>query len=370
MSPAALPPLVIPFARFPALHQRLWEAGLTERDRYGSRPYGATLSPFTLSNARKGWGRFLATCPAAEWSAAPAGLVTPASIRRFVADLEHAGNQGGTIAARLWEVRTALRILCPGDDFRWLTSPDGSDVRSLFRSAPRHVRIYHPRLLYDWGCALMDDAGQIADPLRRAVQYRNGLLIAVLAARAPRQRSLAAIQLGVQIVRQDDRFRLMFRPSDLKGGRKTLEYDLPVGLTRRIEHYLTIERPVLLFGPDHGWFWVGYGGAPLRQRSIETIIRRQSQRHFGETFGTHRFRHAAGTLAPISDPTQPTAAAAMLDHSTAVLQKSYNLGQQEEAARRFQASLAKERQRLKGVAERAFGRKKSQPASTQISRSG
>jgi hypothetical protein len=72
----------------------------------------------------------------------------------------------------------AARIMCPGVDFGWLTSPDGTDVRSLFRSAPSPVKIYHPRLLYDWGLALMDEALSLPNPLRRAVRYRNGLAIA------------------------------------------------------------------------------------------------------------------------------------------------------------------------------------------------
>jgi hypothetical protein len=40
------------------------------------------------------------------------------------------------------------------------------------------------------------------------------------------------------------------------------------------------------------------------------------------------------------------------------LEKACNLGQQPEAAGRFQASLAKERQRLEGMALRAFGHKR------------
>jgi hypothetical protein len=108
--------------------------------------------------------------------------------------------------------------------------------------------------------------------------------------------------------------------------------------------------------PDHGWFWVGQNGLRLSAIGIEVMIRRESRKRFGEAFGPHRFRHAAGTLAPISDPTRPGAAAAMLGNSKAVLQKVYNLGQQTEATRRFQASLTEERQRLRGVAERAFGR--------------
>lgn len=97
--------------------------------------------------------------------------------------------------------------MCPGADFQWITAPDGADVRRLFASEGRPIRIYHPQMLYGWGLQLMERALQIRNPINRAVRYRNGLLIAVLATRAPRLRSLAAIRIGVQVVRHDDRFQ-------------------------------------------------------------------------------------------------------------------------------------------------------------------
>ena len=162
--------LIIPFDRFPALHRTLWTKGMTERDRYGSRPYGATLSPYTERGARSGWGRFLATCPESERPAAPADLVTPLAIRRFIAEMKRAGNRDNTIANRVCQVRAALGIMCPDADFLWLTSPDGNNVRSLFQSERRPIRIYHPLLLYSWGLELMDKALRIDRPKRRAVQ--------------------------------------------------------------------------------------------------------------------------------------------------------------------------------------------------------
>jgi hypothetical protein len=346
---------IIRFKDFPELHRTLWQKGMTERDPHGSLPYGAKLSPVTERLAGKGWGRLLATCPPDEHAAPPDDLVAPKTIRRFVTALKQAGNQGNTIATRLWEVRTALRIMCPQKDFRWITSPDGNDVRSLFPFERRLFKIYHPLRLYHWGLQLMDQALKIVDRQRRAIQYRNGLIIAILAARAPRVRSLASIQLHVQIVRHDNRFRFVFRKADLKW-RNALEYDLPESLTKRIEHYLREERPVLLAGKDHNWFWVGRGGDRLREIGIATMIRRQSGKDLEGAFGPHRFRHGAGTIAPMADPTRPGAVAAMLDHSQAVSEKSYNIGRQQEAAEKIHRNLSKERQRLEGVALRAFGR--------------
>jgi hypothetical protein len=347
---------IIRFDDFPEPYRKLWEKGLTERDRHGGQPYGVRLSPVTERLARKGLGRFLATCSAGELAAMPDELVIPKTVRRYLAAMKQAGNQGNTIATRLWELRTALRIMCPEKDFRWITSPDGNDVRSLFPFKRRLFKIYHPRRLYHWGFQLMDQALKIGDRQRRAIQYRNGLIIAILAARAPRVRSLASIQLCVQIVRHENRFQFVFRKKDLKW-KNALEYDLPESLTERIEHYLREVRPVLLAGKEHRWFWVARGGDCLREIGIGTMIRRQSEKDLGDAFGPQRFRHCIGTIAPISNPKHPAVAASVLGNSTATVQKSYNLGDEQEAARQFQASLGKERRRLAGLAQRIFGRK-------------
>ena len=131
---APSPHLIVPFDRFPALHQTLWKSGMTERDRYGSRPYGATLSPYTERGARSGWGRFLATCPESERPVAPVELSSHWRFAAFIAEMKRTGNRDNTIANRVCQVRTALGIMCPDADFLWLTSPDGNNVRSLFQS--------------------------------------------------------------------------------------------------------------------------------------------------------------------------------------------------------------------------------------------
>jgi hypothetical protein len=75
----------------------------------------------------------------------------------------------------------------------------------------------------------MDEALPIRSPRQRKLAFRDGLLVAVLASRAPRLRTLATPQIGVQFVTAGDRFRLKFGTADLT--RKTrLEYDLPAGL--------------------------------------------------------------------------------------------------------------------------------------------
>ncbi len=77
---------------------------------------------------------------------------------------------------------------------------------------------------------------------------------------------------------------------------------------------------------------------------------------FGKAFGPHRFRHAMGTTAPVVDPAHPGVAAAILGISGRMVEKHYNLARQEDVARKFHASLRKNRTATQSVARREFGR--------------
>ena len=73
-------------------------------------------------------------------------------------------------------------------------------------------------------------------------------------------------------------------------------------------------------------------------------------------FGRHRFRHAMGTTAPITDPAHPGVAAAILGISEAMVEKHYNLASQADVASIFHASLRKNRAATQSVARREFRR--------------
>jgi hypothetical protein len=349
---------------WPALHQALWQAGLSpdNLDEDDDPPYGCGLSSYTVRNAARGWGRLLAILEATAagtdtGAVSPSSLVTPKAIRRFIAAMKAEDNGKNTIAARIWELRVALRIMVPAADFRWLTSPGGVDVRTLFHDAvPRRlVQPQSSKELYDWGLAMMDDAASAKTARSPALRYRNGLLIAVFASRAPRLRSAAALQFGTHVVPQDSGYRLKFGPGDMKMGRR-LEYDVPQGVVHRILHYLEVERPHLLRGRSHTWFWVGGQGEPLRQSGIEKAIRRLTEAKYGRARGPHSFRYAMGTTAPLMAPRTPAIAAAIMGNSPAVVEKAYNLGNQVVAAMTFQESVEQDRQQSTAIARRFFSR--------------
>ena len=331
---------VLRLSEWPEIDRHLWQAGLGPRSISKGETYASELRPATLRNAMRGYGRWLAVLSQVDRPALfldPVDRVIPARIRLFLEALRDGGNTNNTIKARFWELRSALRIVRPDCDFSWLNRPGGESLELLLPTERKSVQVLDVRELALWGEDLMDQ-GLRADAGRQTELFRNGLLVAILANRAPRQRSIASLRLGKTVLLRGDSYQIIFAAENTKSGRR-LEYPLRPSLTQRIDHYLTMERPRLLRGQTHNWFWVNRNGDRLGERGIEGIIWRGSKARFGFGFGTHRFRHALATTSLILNPTNPSITAAVLGNSPVVVERNYDHGKQIEAARRWQDVL-------------------------------
>ena len=339
---------VIPIAHWPAIDRSLWEAARPD-SLLGGSDYAAQLRPVLLDR-----GALDPTVP-------PAARVTPANAQAFLEALQACGNANSTIIVRLFDLRAALRIMQPEVDTDWLTSPGGQGLHQRFTIVRRELFVPHSRELYEWGLELMDHVRTGAG-LRHRTTFRNGLIIALLAARAPRIRALSEMRLGRNLDRHQTKIRIIFHEDNTKTGNH-LEYGLPDRLNAEMTHYLDVVRPALLARGAHAHdsLWVGPAGAPFGLRGIQQMYRRATAGRFRVAFGPHRARHAMATTAPIADPTHPAAPAAMLGSSAAAVEAHYNRGQQEIAARRLQASITEQRKRTRLIAERAFPQLKGFP---------
>ena len=326
---------------WPAPDRQLWLAGLEPGDILEGEAYAAGLRPTTLRNSARGYGRWLGVLAQVDPPALllpPADRVSPARMRLFLKALRREGNTNNTIKARFWEMRSALRVMLPGRDYRWLNKPAGQSLEVLLPTRRKPIRLIGLAELTAWAHDLMQD-GLAAQPGRRTESFRNGLLVAILADRAPRLRSLASLRLGRGIQRHGPCYRLTFRAQDTKG-KRLLEYNLHPSLTPQVEHYLAVERPRLLSGQNHDWFWVNRNGGRLDEVGITGVICRGSQERFGFAFGTHRFRHALATGGIVTSRAATATVAKVLGNSAAIAERYYAIGGQVEAARSLHDTLA------------------------------
>ena len=243
-------------------------------------------------------------------------------------------------------LRSVAHAMSPDAD---LSDLDAA-TRRLWRDA-RSVRdkrsqIVPSRDLWQLGQDLMDTCGECTTRPKRLGQYRDGLMIALLASRPIRRKNLAQIEIGQNLQRTGDVYWLFFDAHDMKN-RRSMEFPLPRQLTQPIQHYMDDVRPELR--EQHGrWktdvgdlLWVGEGGSEMKGGRISARICQRTEERFSHPINPHLFRDAAATSIAELDPEHVEMIMAILGHaSLATSEAHYNHAGSLEAARRLQHVVA------------------------------
>jgi len=175
--------------------------------------------------------------------------------------------------------------------------------------------------------------------LLKAVQYRDGFMIAFLAARPIRRSNLVSIRIDHHLVRNGDGWNLNFEAQEIKN-RRPLELSFPNGLVPYLKQYLNRWRPVLLQDQQTDHLWVTRYGQPLSDDLAYVRITRVTERAFGKKINPHLFRDCAATTIAIEDPDHVRIGATILGHANLkTTERHYNHATSLEAGRQFQDSL-------------------------------
>jgi site-specific recombinase XerD len=182
---------------------------------------------------------------------------------------------------------------------------------------------------------------------RRAVAYRDGLMIALLAHRPIRMRNLAALTLGRHLVEEGHMWWLVIRAEETKTGRP-YEAPFPEVLLPNWQRYLDTHRPVLLRG-ERGCMpaptdavWVSEVGTQLVIGALARRITQHTRAAFGASLPPHWFRDAAATTIAIEAPRHVRDAHLVLGHASLnTTERHYNQARSLEASRRHAALMAR-----------------------------
>jgi integrase len=243
----------------------------------------------------------------------------------------------------------ALRVLAPEHEWQWL--------RTLVRHYHRDVvpknkqaRLVTTSRLVDLGETLMAtaDADISRAVLRPARAYRDGLLIALLALRPLRRRTLAMIQIDKHLVKNDSGFALTFKACDTKN-KQPLEYMLPEILNEVMTRYLEIYRPRFPKADAHDYLWASSKGGQLSEDMIYTNVMNRTRAGLGVAINLHLFRDCAASSMATECPEHVLAIAELLGHrDTRALYEHYIHANTMVAANRYQDCLQDLRQHLIG----------------------
>jgi integrase len=337
---------------WPEADRRRWEEALQAGDPL--EPGGIRCRYAAISNRKveRGYGRWLTWLGlqgSLDPGEAPADRITRERVAAYIKDLARLGNGTQTQLTRLQELYEAALVMDPGRDWQWIR-------RIASRVRARHIPVRDKRTrvvgndqLYELGLKLIAMADTASTERLRAIAFRDGLLIALLALRPMRLRNIAAIALDQHLRRQGSAWIVAFSEDETKTG-AALEFPWPRSLIRALEHWIQHWRPYLLrlksrwTRPADNAFWISSHGSPMCQQAIYDRIVERTRAAFGRPINPHLFRDCAATTLAIVDPVHVRLAAPLLGHRTfATTERYYLQANMLEASRQHQQEILRRR---------------------------
>ena len=282
---------------------------------------------------------FLAIQGRLEHHGAAAASVTQQNILDYVHYLEPRVSSV-TLAQSLYKIRRVAGCLAPGRDWRWLKRL----CRRLdLRAKPRDRRndVVEIKALFELGRVLMERADQAdtSTTFARALLYRDGLIIALLAADPLRSTNITALEIGRTLIKDGTTWSLNIPAEETKAGRPHLavlpDWSVPC-IDRYVDHY----RPLFRNAEATSRLWLSRNGRPLDGSSLYHRVCKWTREAFGKPINPHLFRSCLATSTAVHHGAAMGLAMTVLGHqSSKVTTRYYNQAKMIDAVRAYQEAL-------------------------------
>jgi integrase len=347
--PGPEPRLHLPYNQWPAADRMLWQRAMSSDDPFADAS-GARLAQASQHCYLFAWRRFLGFLAIYEPIAlefTPAKRLTINRVRAFRAHLAET-NAPISVAVVVDGVYKAVRLMLPEWDWTWL-----KEVKArLYREAPASARlgpVITSLQLLELGEQLIKESQPKPGAListKDAIQYRDGLMIALLAFAPLRRKNVAALEVGRHLIREGDGWFVLIPREETKTRRAPIEFPVPKLLEPYLAIYLDIIRPRLLYQATCAALWLNSQGRALAYAQIGDIISGHSMSRLGIRITPHDVRDAAATLWALLAPDQIGVARDLLAHAdlrTTI--KHYNRARGIEASRAYSQVIAEMRRK-------------------------
>lgn len=316
-----LPPIEL----WPDEDERLWQRAVEPGDRFdpgGPASRWSEASRRTVCFSYRRWLGFLAADDVHALRLRTVERVTKARVAAYVEGLQASIAPAGThnYVKHLYD---AVRVMAPEKDWGWLERIAWSLGRVVPPRSKRHL-VVSAHDLVDLGLQLMGDAQRDATlkPPQRALQYRDGLIIALLATRPIRRRNLAMIRIDTHLLTDTRPYRLVFGANETKT-KAQLDILLPDILTPAIDKYLASWRTQINGAQTHKGLWASAKGVPMSSEAIYDRVRLHTCKQFGHPINLHLFRGCVATTIALENPAHIGIAADLLGHTDIAMTERY-----------------------------------------------
>ena len=348
-------------ADWPALDRAAWEAAVRRPCFLGLGGRGAAWRPASRQAGQGAYGRLLMwlnTHGADLASEAPGERITRDRMRAYVSFLAD-GRSSVSVASCLGILCMVLVAMFPERDWSWLQVGQARLRQRAVPSRRKQETLVPASELLQLGLDLMRQAGDALDRpydpvtdriprISAARDFRDGLLVALLASRPLRVKNLLQTEIGTHLRQSGARVTLQYTPSETKGHR-AYSAIWPEILAPGLARYLAEIRPMLIGAVPRSrtgrapgaHLWLAQGGTPLTEGALSKAIKKHTRRRFGHAITPHLFRACAATTVGNEIPAQVLDAAQLLGHATlGTTERSYIAADSSVALGQHQALIA------------------------------
>jgi integrase len=306
-----------------------WTAACHPNRRLKRGGAGAHLKEITLADLKRRYGYFLDFLDRSGFldrSAPAAGQVNPENVGKYIGELnERVGSV--TAYGSIHKLRRASQLLDPRGDFGWLIDLE-KDLALVMRPRSKTDRLVLTEVLVEAGLILMMEAegSTSLSPLGKARQFRNGLMVAMLALHPIRLKNFASLEIGRNLANIDGCWWIALSATETKEGRPD-ERRIDDAIAAALSKYL-IQYRLVLAREDRqsGALWLSSNdGRPITYNTVADLIERTTRTAIGVGVSPHMFRTAAASSAAVHAGYNPHLGSAVLHHrDKRVTEKHYN----------------------------------------------
>jgi len=250
-------------------------------------------------------------------------------------------------AAAIGHLVLALRAIAPDYDLTVLRAIHNA-VQRKARPKDKRGKLVSAGRLVALGLQLVNESER--DGVVRDLRgYRDGLLIAFLAARPIRLGNLAGLRVDRHVEIHGEHVVLNLSGSETKNA-QPIECWLPDDLVSQFQRYLRDVRPRFYRVDNHQGLWPSSKGRPLTAAGVYQIVTRRTKQAFGSAIHPHLFRDIAATTLALARPDQALLSRDLLHHADfRMTEKHYLHAQTVEAGRSYADQIDAIRQESKNA---------------------